>query len=112
MSERAKRAADELKARGWSIDHDGLTVECTRCGSDIGGGMNYCPQCGEKCPSHHDAGPLDDLEAAIVAACGEEPLRQLRGLVKDDAWAMTFQTLGQYRTALLKAIDEELKGRA
>lgn len=30
---------------------------------------------------------------------------QLRALIADDSYAMTFQTFGQYRTALLKAID-------
>lgn len=35
----------------------------------------------------------------------DAPPQTLRRLVADDAWAMTFQTLGQYRSALLKAID-------
>jgi hypothetical protein len=29
---------------------------------------------------------------------------ELRTLIADDAYAMTFQTLGQYRSALLKAL--------
>jgi hypothetical protein len=32
-------------------------------------------------------------------------LEELRSLIADDAYAISFQTFGQYRTALLKAID-------
>jgi hypothetical protein len=32
-------------------------------------------------------------------------LAELRRLIADDAFACTFQTFGQYRTALLKAVD-------
>jgi hypothetical protein len=31
---------------------------------------------------------------------------QLRRLISDDAWAISFQSLGQYRTALLKKLNE------
>lgn len=33
-----------------------------------------------------------------------DKLAQLAALVANDGWAMTFQSLGQYRTALLKEI--------
>ena len=32
-------------------------------------------------------------------------LSEIRALIADDGYAITFQTMGQYRTALLKAID-------
>jgi hypothetical protein len=34
----------------------------------------------------------------------------MRNLIADDAYAMTFQTFGQYRTALLKAADKIAAG--
>jgi hypothetical protein len=34
----------------------------------------------------------------------EEEREKLRALVLDDAWSLTFQTFGQYRTALAAAI--------
>jgi len=35
---------------------------------------------------------------------GEQKLQLIRSLIADDAYAMTFQSFGQYRTALLKEI--------
>ena len=35
----------------------------------------------------------------------QEPLSALRSTIANDAWAISFQSLGQYRTALLKLID-------
>jgi hypothetical protein len=35
----------------------------------------------------------------------QEPLKLMRAAVANDAWAISFQSLGQYRTALLKLID-------
>lgn len=34
-----------------------------------------------------------------------EPLTTIRQAIANDAWAISFQTFGQYRTALLKLID-------
>lgn len=48
----------------------------------------FCPSCGE------------EAEYTRVAATTEA----VRDLIADDAYAMSFQSLGQYRTALLKAI--------
>ncbi len=36
---------------------------------------------------------------------GNAELASIRNIVRDDAYAITFQSLAQYRTALLKAID-------
>lgn len=61
--------------------------------------------------------PLTDVSHATAryvwdAALGQQEAGSpftvsaaLRMLIADDAYAMTFQTFGQYRTALLKAID-------
>lgn len=35
----------------------------------------------------------------------DSKIAQVRALVANDAWAISFQTFGQYRTALLNAID-------
>lgn len=33
-------------------------------------------------------------------------LRALRNLIANDSYAMTFQSMGQYRTALLRRVDD------
>ena len=35
-------------------------------------------------------------------------VRSLRELIADDAYALTFQTFGQYRAALIRAADQLL----
>jgi hypothetical protein len=47
-------------------------------------------------------------QAATASHAAE--VAELRRLIADDAYACTFQTFGQYRTALLKAADAALKG--
>jgi hypothetical protein len=47
-------------------------------------------------------------QAATDESAGQ--VKELRRLIADDAYACTFQTFGQYRTALLKAFDAALKG--
>lgn len=57
---------------------------------------------GGRVERYEDGFTADQMCAAILAE-----REQLRRLVLDDAWAMTFQTMGQYRTALAKAISKE-----
>ena len=68
MSERAKRAAEELERRGWMLFED-TNLNCVACGKTLARSARYCHQCGYK------VGPasvtLEDLEAAIVAALKE-----------------------------------------
>ena len=45
--------------------------------------------------------------AHFAAAIRKEALAEAQALVLDDAWAMTFQTLGQYRTALARALSDQ-----
>ncbi len=47
----------------------------------------------------------DKAELAALKAQGNAELAGIRNIVRDDAHAITFQSLAQYRTALLKAID-------
>jgi hypothetical protein len=71
----------------------------------------------------HVLGPLERIRAdlqevvkvvtdGVLAAPKPEVSRlaYLRTLIADDSYAMTFQTFGQYRTALLKATDKLLAG--
>lgn len=51
--------------------------------------------------------PVDiPKERAFNLPTGSTKLAKLRALVADDAFAATFQTMGQYRTALLKTIAD------
>jgi hypothetical protein len=62
-----------------------------------------------------ESGPYDvsSLRAEVLeiirAVLAITPVAELRRLIADDAYAMTFQTFGQYRTALLKTIDSAYK---
>jgi hypothetical protein len=55
-----------------------------------------------------DNRPLDDAGMPLLA---EALPRSLRNLIADDGYACTFQTMGQYRTALLKAFDAVTAGK-
>jgi hypothetical protein len=39
-------------------------------------------------------------------------MKSIRDLIANDGYAMSFQSMGQYRTALLKALDSEHAGAA
>ena len=51
--------------------------------------------------------PIKELFDAPPAQPAQrtEPLTTIRQVIANDAWAISFQTFGQYRTALLKLID-------
>lgn len=72
MTERAKRAAEELKRRGWQvdeIDEDGkLDKECQQCGYQIRADSRFCQNCGTRVVVGTAEGSLEDIEAAIAAA--------------------------------------------
>ena len=46
-----------------------------------------------------------ELADHFAAQPEQEALKLMRAAVANDAWAISFQSLGQYRTALLKLID-------
>jgi hypothetical protein len=48
---------------------------------------------------------VEDSAPAIGALSTAAILQRLRDALNDDAYAATFQTMGQYRTSLLKHID-------
>jgi hypothetical protein len=52
---------------------------------------------------------LDTVEAELKQALAAQPasVHALRSAIANDAWAISFQSLGQYRSALLKLIDTE-----
>ena len=47
---------------------------------------------------------IDDLRKASGAWTPLHDIAALRALIADDSYAMTFQSMGQYRSALLKAM--------
>lgn len=73
MTERAKRAATELRRLGWSLtEEDGaISTECGRCGGSVLARARYCSNCGERIARDVTADAIADIEAAIVAALHE-----------------------------------------
>lgn len=74
MTERAKRAAQELMRRGWQIDTSDdseLDKECTQCGYQMRADSRFCQQCGTRVVTDASESSLDDIEAAIAAALKE-----------------------------------------
>ena len=84
-----------------------MTTDTTPCIATLSGKLahrferTYCSQCGGKfgpgnsgfshCTDHSPIGCTDDRE-------------RMRALIADDVYAATFQSLGQYRSALLRAL--------
>jgi uncharacterized OB-fold protein len=75
MTERAKRAANELARRGWQVDIDdagiGLDKDCPQCGHSMRSTARYCENCGTRAIGEVSTTSLDDIEAAIAAALEE-----------------------------------------
>ena len=75
MSERAKRAAEVLKLRGWQIENsDGsqMDKQCTQCGYQMRADSRFCQNCGTRVTHSFDESSLNDIEAAIAAANQEQ----------------------------------------
>jgi len=72
MTKRAELAAAELARRGWDVGESTAYKTCMQCKHEADGGDNYCAVCGEKLPTVWGKSSLDDIEAAIVAALGDE----------------------------------------
>lgn len=76
MTERAKRAAEELRRRGWQIDNNDdetmLDKECKQCGYQMRSDSRFCQNCGAKVAVGLADGALADIEAAIAAAVNGE----------------------------------------
>ena len=53
-------------------------------------------------------GEIERLRTEL-AACREREAR-MRALIADDSYAMTFQSFGRYRTALLRELAEGAQG--
>ena len=72
MTERAKKAADELRRRGWQIDgpddDTALDKECQQCGYQMRSDSRFCQSCGTQVETGVADGALADIEAAIAAA--------------------------------------------
>lgn len=88
---------------GWAVWQGNTQTEepMPDVGSHLHGGM-FLGRGDALCKAHDVAGdlPVIDLgDERLTPATVESLLR----LIADDAWAATFQTMAQYRAALLKA---------
>ncbi len=88
---------------GWAVWQGSTQTEepMPDVGSGLHGGM-FLGRGDALCKAHDVAGDLPVIEL------GDERLPpatvdSLRRLIADDDWAATFQTMSQYRSALLKA---------
>ena len=72
MTERAKRAAEEFRRRGWQMDMDGdeqlLDRPCQQCGYQMRSDSRFCQNCGIRVELSVAQSSLADIEAAIAAA--------------------------------------------
>ena len=71
MTERAKRAAEELIRRGWQIDTSDdseLDKQCLQCGYQMRSDSRFCQNCGTRVEHAPAESSLEDIEAAIAAA--------------------------------------------
>lgn len=58
--------------------------------------------------AHVAADEIDHLRAELASSREREA--RMRAMIADDGHAMTFQSLGQYRTSLLRALAEGAQG--
>ena len=72
MTERAKRAAEELLRRGWQLDTSddsaALDKECQQCGYQMRSDSRFCQNCGTRVVVGVADSSIADIEAAIAAA--------------------------------------------
>jgi len=80
MTQRAMRAAEVLRRRGWQMDSDDsvyrLDKGCVACGHLMPADSRYCPQCGTPVLDGFASSSLEDIEAAICAAVDGEQQEQ------------------------------------
>ena len=65
MSDRAKKLAMALAARGWDIETHAMK-NCPDCGADVFVQSNFCSYCGTRLPIKFSADALDDIESALI----------------------------------------------
>lgn len=88
------------------------------CAAKLARRMEVCPKCGNKrcphatdrnlpCTNGNDPGQPGS-RYTLTDPPAEKPMifKEVRSLIADDSFAISFQSLGQYRTYLLKFIDE------
>jgi hypothetical protein len=90
-------------------DHEGMKDACERCSHGCTYPACECDRTQRAIPNVRGISAPKPTPKDGVAE-GHAPLAELRGLIADDAYACTFQTFGQYRTALLKAADKIAAG--
>lgn len=76
-------------------------------GGDGCGSVHY-----SACSEFDDDDQPDEVAALVMATDAAHKIETLRRLIANDSHACTFQSLGQYRTALLAALpNTEAQGR-
>lgn len=94
---------------------EGLPIVAWRCCCDYGGdyktSVEFFDAELDKLADFEDAN-FDEVAAMVLATDVAYKLETLRRLIANDAHACTFQSLGQYRSALLAALSNtEAQGR-
>lgn len=73
MTARAQRAAEVLRSLGWDVDYaEHSRKPCPHCAENLTTNVRFCSNCGARAPATFSATVIDDLEAAIQAALGEQ----------------------------------------
>ena len=89
LMQQALKFMDDLGRNHWG-DRPGLVAALRER-------LAHCDRCGKR------LGGEGDIHTCTPPAA---PVPSLRSTIANDAWAISFQSLGQYRAALLKLIDD------
>jgi hypothetical protein len=86
---------------------EGLPIVAWRCSWDAGGegiGWDQYHDDSDPMPEEWDDEEPDEVAALVMATDVAHKIETLRAMIANDAHACTFQSLGQYRSALLAAL--------
>jgi len=100
----------ELSRRGhWPLIGDEAADEIDRLNARIAALLDQQMADQRRALDFRDEAQRLRADHAAIVDAYEDKLERLRALVASDSWCISFQTIGQYRTALLKAIDTARK---
>jgi hypothetical protein len=87
---------------------EGLPIVAWHCSWDACGegiGWDQYHDDSDPMPDKWDDEEPDEVAALVMATDVAHKIETLRALIANDAYACTFQSLGQYRSALLAALS-------
>jgi len=90
---------------------EGLEIVAWRCSWDAGGegiGWDQYHDDSDPMPDKWDDEEPKEVAALLMATDVAHKIETLRALIANDAHACTFQSLGQYRSALLAALSNTI----